>query len=94
MSSTLSIPNPTRFANVDTGRLLSRSGLLASRHIKGSYTSENLAGILFKIICNIGILNRVSSASLVCRILTQVFYPKVGLITTENASKNSTVMEL
>ena len=40
--------------------LVLRSGLLAFRHIKGSHTGENLAGILFGIICDTGIVNRVS----------------------------------
>lgn len=45
-----------------SGRLLLRSGLLAFRHIKGSHTGENLAGVLFGIICDMGILNCVSGA--------------------------------
>lgn len=43
-----------------SGRLLLRSGLLAFRHIKGSHTGENLAKILFGIIHEMGIVNRVS----------------------------------
>ena len=71
-------PNITSFMAVtahyivreaDTGRLLLRSGLLAFRHIKGSHTGENLAGIFFKIICDMGILNRVSGTRLRCRSL-------------------------
>ena len=45
-----------------SSRLLLRSGLLAFRHIKGSHTGENLAGILFEIIREMEIVNRVSRA--------------------------------
>jgi hypothetical protein len=41
-------------------RLLLRLGLLAFRHIQGPHTGENLARILFEIIREMGILNRVS----------------------------------
>jgi len=41
-----------------------RSGLLAFRYIKGSHTGENLAGILFEIICEMEITNRVSNVHL------------------------------
>ena len=44
--------------------LVLQSGLLAFRHIKGSHTGKNLAGIMFEIICETGIVNRVSSVRL------------------------------
>ena len=50
-----------------SNRLVLRSGLLAFRHIKGPHTGENLAGILFGIICETGIANRVSNVCLHCR---------------------------
>lgn len=40
------------------------SGLLAFWHIKGSHTGENLARILFGIICEMGIVNHVSNVHL------------------------------
>ena len=40
--------------------LVLRSGLLAFRHIQGSHTGENLAGILFGIIREMGIVNHIS----------------------------------
>lgn len=41
--------------------LLLRSGLLAFRHLRGSHTGENLAGILFEITHETGIASRVSN---------------------------------
>ena len=43
-----------------TGRLILRSGLLAFRHIRGSHTGENLSKVLFEIVCEMEIANRVN----------------------------------
>lgn len=45
--------------NTLDGQLILRSGLLAFRHIQGSHTGENLARVLYKIIEDAGIEQRV-----------------------------------
>ena len=49
-----------------SSRLLLRSGLLAFRHIRGSHTGDNLANILFGIIDEMGIMNRVRKICPTC----------------------------
>lgn len=44
----------------NSNQLILRSGLLAFRHVKGLHSGENLAKILFGIIEEMGIANRVS----------------------------------
>ena len=45
--------------NMSDGQLLLRSGLLAFRHIQGSHTGQNLASVLYKIIKEASIEQRV-----------------------------------
>lgn len=48
-----------RMRSQPDGELILRSGLLAFRHIKGSHTGEHLAHILYEIIKDAGIEQRV-----------------------------------
>jgi len=45
--------------NVPDGQLILRSGLLAFRHIQGSHTGKNLAHVLYTIIKDAGIEQKV-----------------------------------
>ena len=45
------------------GRLVMRSGLLAFQSIQGSHSSKNLANVLYKIVKDAGIEQRVCSFS-------------------------------
>jgi len=45
--------------DVSSGGLVLRSGLLAFRHIRGSHTGANMAGVLYGIIKDAGIEHRV-----------------------------------
>lgn len=74
-----STPNLTSFLGVTahyivreggSKRLLLRSGLLTFRHIKGSHTGENLAKILFQVIREMEILNRVRNIYRNCIVQT------------------------
>jgi hypothetical protein len=45
--------------NTLDGELIMRSGLLAFSHIHGSHTSENITNVLFEIVKDAGIEQRV-----------------------------------
>lgn len=75
------------------GKLVMRTRLVAFRHVVGSHSGENLAGVFVTILRELGVTHKVDLYQSLILLLLIYEYQQIGHITLDNASNCNSMLD-